>query len=257
VTLDDLDQDLVEILSNTRAASTRERYHALNAAYQELCRTLMDVRSEQFLIETGDITVPHGQVRIALTGDGVLGRAIVRVRRITSLSQSFQSAGSLGAGEGGAGEGGAGGDTTISVGGTVDRVWTPMSIASSEFLRAEQSPPGDVATVLYDLIFPLGVPTLAIAPALATDDQPLLSLIYFPSPLTAATSVIEPVVGRHSSFMLAHAMERLLRAVNDGESDRWGNDAREQKSRIIQNVAPKIEQGTQAVGSALYDMGYD
>ena len=240
MTLADLDALLIPVLGNSRAASPSERYLALNQGYREVIRTILDVRADHFLVETGDVTIPTGKLRIALTGAPFAGRPVIRIRKIVSLGPD--ATGRI--------------DGTNTASGQIRR-WTPRAISSREFAEAELANPQDAPEVFYDLVQPLGVPTLAVAPALASDDTPLISAIYQPPRLSVVGDVVEPIVEQHIEVVLAYAMEWLLRAVNDADADRWGADAVQHRSHLIQHIAPKIEQQTQAVGSALWDMGSD
>lgn len=260
MTLNDVDTMVVSILNNSRAATTAERYLAINHAYREIVRTILDVRSDHFLFETGDFTIPGGAMRVPLRGVEFTSRPVQRIRKIVSLGPD---AATLGAGTVGYGSGGYGGN--LYGGGTLPgntasaaiRKWTPRAISSREFQQAELLGSQDSPEVLYDLIYPAGQPTLALAPALISDDTPFISTIYEPVRLTVAASVIEPIIEKHIELVVAYAMDWLLRAVNDPDADRWGADAVQLRSHLIQHISPKIEQETQAVGSALWDLGVD
>lgn len=257
----DADTQLVAILDRAgRASSSAERRIALNHGYREMVRTITDVRGNFFIFETGDFTVPANQIRVPLTGDVWEGRKVKRIRKIVSLGTDSPgiTGGVSGYGAGPYGGGAYGGGTTTNnTASPSPRKWTYREIASGDFRRAELLPPQDCQEIFFDLIMPLGIPTLALAPALSTDDTPFMSTIYGPDRLVLADDVIEPVIEEHIETLLAYAMEWLLMTTNDADADRWGVTAREGKQRIIQHVSPKVEGETNQLGSALWDMGGD
>lgn len=260
MTLDDVDKMVRAILDNSRAATTTERYLAINHGHREIVRTIMDVRADHFIHETGDFVIAGGLMRHVLTGPAFEGKPVQRIRKIVSLGPDAAAtiAGTIGAGSGGAGSGPyGGGDLPGNTSSPTVRRWIPRAISSREFAQMELTAPQDAPEVFYDLIYPSGLPTLAIAPALISDDTPFISTIYEPPRLTVPTDIIEPIVEKHIELCIAFSMDWLLRAVNDSDADRWGADAMQLRSHLVAHVAPKIEQETQAVGSALWDLGMD
>jgi hypothetical protein len=131
------------------------------------------------------------------------------------------------------------------------------SVTSREFVYAELRPAGDYGQIVYDLVFPYGDPTLAMAPALSAPLRCVITSIYnvprFGSliPDDPGSVVVEPIIAHYCEFVVDLAVERFLRSVNDSDADRWGADAMQKRSAIMQDLGTRVEQHGEGVGTDL------
>lgn len=253
MTAGDLDALVTSILDNTRPAKPAERYLAMNAGLRAVYYAIKDVQRE-FFIEEGNITIPANQSRIPLTP---FEKPIARIRKLVALGPTAPEPGyGTGYGEGDYGGGGYGGGGVFT--GPFMRSSSLLHFrhagqSSPEFMAAEYRVAGQNSEVLYDLIFHKGIPHLAIAPVLPTAEIVWLSTVYDPPRLTPAdpTVEVEPIAERFIEVAVAYAIEWLLRAVNDADADRWGADAIQRRSAMIQTLGVTVEQHSVGVSSGL------
>jgi hypothetical protein len=69
------------------------------------------------------------------------------------------------------------------------------------------------------------------------------------------TSIMEPILADHIDLVLAFAAERLLRSVGDADADRWGADALQLRSELMQDLSKVSEQNSVGVGTDLDGFG--
>lgn len=257
--LSDVQALVRQVSDRTRPVGDAELVAAINFGYRELIRAIRDLQAEQFVQETNGFVMTAGKTRYPLDDLTLFPKPVRRVRRIVGISATGAVATpGFGFGQGGFGQGGFGGGGTAGGTGqeTVNLIqfrW--VGIEDAAFMQAEVLAPTDA--VVYDLIFPGGVPTLAIAPKLTTDQMVQIITVYEPTRLSAPTEAIEPVVADHIEAVVARALEIIFRATNDSDADRWGLDAKEMRSQIIQDVSTRAEQNTTGFGTDLGGMYSD
>lgn len=246
----ELDAKLVAILKNTRVASKDERAVALQAGADLVYRTAASVAGGDYFYQESALTILANTSRSPLDDTTVFPKTVTRIRKIVSRGTTAADLrlGS-GFGEGGFGEGGFGGGVaamgTASFNGKY--IFVRRDHVHPEFLRAEMRDPVSEGVVYFDLTVRTGVPTLMLAPALLTDEVVLIATTYRPTKIVAAdlepdaTSTVEPLVERFDDLAVFRAVEVLLRAVNDSDGDKWGADALQQRSAMIQDLGRLVE----------------
>lgn len=231
--LADLDAIVKDLIDLSRPTSKEARWVAINHGYREASRAISAARPEAFLQEAM-VELPANTLRFALTGSEFV-RPVQRVAKIVGLGPSAANL-----------------SGSTSAAGSRVLKFRYASITSEEFRAGEALGATDVGEVLYDMVLPNGVPTLALAPALSTPVLVLVSTIYRPVRLAADAAVVEAVIEQHQELVIAYAMQWLLRTVNDAEASGWGAQATELRAELTQDVSKVSEEGTEAFGSDCY-----
>lgn len=226
----------------SRPAGQSTRYVAINYGYRECCRAVTQVRPEHFLQEAV-ITLPANLYRVPLANPDYALRPIQRIKMIQVFDPGTTAELIPG----------------VPVASGVSVRFQYASVESDRFQVSQAG--GSTATdvVYYDLIYPLasveGVvrpsATLALAPALPQDTQVLLETVYFPTDLTNADDVVEPIIGRNGEAVLAFALYWLLQTVNDVEARGWQAQGLAGLAVLRDTVAQVSGQNTEFLDSGL------
>jgi len=233
MTLGEIDTLVYDIVKRSRATSAGERYAAINHGYRRLARAIRSVKADFFHQLTHGFILRANQVRFALVKPE-FPRPVARITDIIALGATTQTLGGLG-------------DTASS---TSALVFEYGNRASTTFTEAKLRTPGSSSRILYDVVRYGGTSYLVIAPALSTDETPIIESVYsIPRLIDPEEDSVEAYIADHIEGVVAFALEWLLRAVNDVDADRWGADALQLRAEIIQDLAVKSEQNTVSVQS--------
>lgn len=251
----ELDARLVSILKNTRVAASEERCAALQAGANLVYRAASDGAGGDYFLQESALTIPAHTTRVALTAAAGFAKTVKRIRRIIARGTGAPDLGlGEGFGEGGFGEGGFGGGVAAVGTGAFNGKFEfrRRDHVHPDFVRAEMRDDVSEGVVLFDLVFRAGTgagndPTLMLAPGIVTEEVVLVQSIYEPARFAAAdlqsssTTAVEPIVERFEDIVVFRALEILLRSVNDAEADKWGADALQLRSGMIQTLGKMVE----------------
>lgn len=111
--------------------------------------------------------------------------------------------------------------------------------------------PNLTATPATLSVTPLRRRVLKIVPPLSDSVSGRLWYQYRPGVLVNDTDLLDPFIAEHRDMVVYYAAAQLLRAVNDGDAQRWFEMAQEMRSEMLQDGDPLAGQNSEALGSGL------